>query len=210
MLSNNRLYGFSAIILMLLCIGFFYLSCKVRIEEQELVISDELLKLESEYSEMLEPIQSIKESDPEMYWFIVSWLKTNYGTPIWKDYGSEDWVEQAKQKGIDCSGFARVMQEEIFRKKIRGSSQGILDTYCERVSKKNIQKGDLLFFKAPFSKTYRIVHVGVYLQDNYFVHATSTRSASEGLGLNIESMQVDRWKDELVAVGRVENKYRLE
>ena len=64
--------------------------------------------------------------------------------------------------------------------------------------------GDLVFFRAPGSGTDRIVHVGVYLKDDYFVHATSTNSAAEGLGLKVDSLGDDRWGGNLVAVGRVE------
>jgi len=65
--------------------------------------------------------------------------------------------------------------------------------------------GDLVLFKAPGSETNRIVHVGVYLMDDHFVHATSTRSAAEGLGLNVNSLDENRRASTLVAAGRVKH-----
>ena len=163
----------------------------------------ENIDLESRYSDMLEPIISIKSERPEIYWFIVSWLNTNYRTPNWRGYGSKEWKAKTKKRGIDCSGFARVMEDEIFNKKIRGGSQGILDHYCKRKSKKNLEMGDLLFFRAPYAKNDRIVHVGVYLKDHYFVHATSTKSAATGYGLMINSLEEENWSKEFVCAGEI-------
>lgn len=168
-------------------------------------LTEDLAALETKHSEMLKPISSLKSTKPEMYSFIVSWLETNYKTPDWTNYGEETWQQEAKVKGIDCSGFARVMQDKIFNKKIAGGSQGLLDNYCNRVDRTESKMGDLVFFKAPFSETGRIVHVGVYLMDNYFVHATSTKSAAKGLGLKVDSLKDPRWDDEFVATGRIKD-----
>jgi cell wall-associated NlpC family hydrolase len=176
-------------------------------EQETPTLNDDLLALEAEYLDMLEPIASLKESKPTTYWFIVSWLKTNYRTPDWTNYGTENWQKTAKNRGIDCSGFARIMHDDIFSNKIAGGSQGLLDNYCNQVPKNEAKMGDLVFFKAPNSESNRIVHVGVYLMDTYFVHATSTRSAAKGLGLKVDSLVDQRWDDELVAYGRVKDEF---
>lgn len=167
-------------------------------------VSSELLQLEQYNQKLLSKIESLKVSDPEVYWFIVSWMNTNYRTPDWSDYeASNEWRIKTKKRGIDCSGFARVMQSELFNKKIRGGSQGILDTYCKRIDKNDLQMGDLLFFKAHGSTSRRINHVGIYLRDNIFVHATSPRSAAKGLGLNINSLNELFWIKDFVTAGRI-------
>jgi cell wall-associated NlpC family hydrolase len=166
-------------------------------------LAEDLAALKTKHSEMLEPISSLKSSNPKMYSFIISWLETNYKTPDWTNYGSENWQQETKVRGIDCSGFARVMQDKIFNKKIAGGSQGLLDNYCTRVPRNESKMGDLVFFKAYKSETEKIVHVGVYLMNNYFVHATSTDSAKKGLGLKIDSLKGNRWDEEFVATGRI-------
>lgn len=159
--------------------------------------------LEKDYEEMLSPIAHLSETHPDTYWFIVSWLGTAYSTPSWQGYDSEKWQDKTKRKGIDCSGFARVMQDIIYCKSIRGSSQQIYTRYCTPIKRKHIQMGDLVFFKAPHAKSERIVHVGVYLQDDVFVHATSARSAESGFGLSINTLLEPHWKEDLIAIGRV-------
>lgn len=181
-------------------------TTETNISEYKHLITKENLVLEKKYEEMLKPILSLKSEDPKTYWFIVSWLNTNYRTPNWKNYNSEEWKTKTKERGIDCSGFARVMQEEIFNRKIRGGSRGIYKNYCKPIGLDDLKKGDLLFFKAPYSKSQRIVHVGVYLMDSYFVHATSTKSASKGLGLMINSLQEENWSNEFAAAGSIKTK----
>ncbi len=173
--------------------------------ESKGVVCDELLGLESDYTEMLLPIMLLKKSEPKIYWFIVSWLNTAYGTPRWKGYYSEKWKEQTKRKGIDCSGFARVMLDQVFDKKVAGSSQGILNHYCHSIKLASLKLGDLVFFRAPYSSSNNIVHVGIYLMDDYFVHATSTKSAAKGLGLSVNSLKEENWKNEFISGGQIKN-----
>jgi hypothetical protein len=172
---------------------------------QEEIMSKELLSLEIEYTEMLAPISSLKRTHSEIYWFIVSWLRTAYRTPNWKGYYSDEWMVMAKQKGIDCSGFSRVMLDQIFDKKVSGGSQGLLNHYCTPIGMNSLTMGDLVFFRAPYAKSDRIVHVGVYLQDSYFVHATSTKSATKGLGLSVNSLNEKNWAKEFVTGGQVKD-----
>jgi cell wall-associated NlpC family hydrolase len=167
------------------------------------LVTEKDMVLEQSYKEMLQPIIDLKISNPNVYWFIVSWLNTNYNTPVWKGYGTKEWKEKTKRRGIDCSGFARVIQDKIFNKKIRGSSQGILDTYCKRKDTLSLEMGDLLFFRAPYGKNNKIAHVGVFLKERYFVHATSKKSASDGNGLMISSLDDENWKNEFVAAGEI-------
>ncbi|MEO1517746.1 MAG: NlpC/P60 family protein [Bacteroidota bacterium] len=166
-------------------------------------LSEDSLVMEQMYADMLEPIASLKSSDPNIYWFIVSWLNTAYKTPDWSGYGEPGWRQQAKRKGVDCSGFTRVMQDKIWNRKISGGSQGLLDHYCNRIDQSSLTMGDLVFFRAPYSENDRIVHVGIYLMDDFFVHATSTKSAEEGRGLMINSLQEENWAKEFVTGGTI-------
>lgn len=180
-------------------------SGKSRIYNPDFVMEDSLI-MEQVYIKMLEPISTYKKSHPEIYWFIVSWLNTKYGTPNWNNYSTGQWRINTKATGIDCSGFARVFEYEIFDQKINGSSQRLLDKYSNRVKSSELTLGDLVFFRQydPEAPT-RIVHVGVYLYDGYFVHATSTGSASKGKGLNISSLSENHWKIRFETGGKLKS-----
>ncbi|MCF8239214.1 MAG: C40 family peptidase [Saprospiraceae bacterium] len=167
-------------------------------------LTEDSLKMEAIYQDMLAPIASLKTSDPKTYWFIVSWLNTAYRTPNWRNYSNYPaWRLKTKKKGLDCSGFTRVMQDRIFGRRVRGGSQGILKTQCKPVKRSDLIKGDLVFFRAPHAKNDRIVHMGVYLMDGFFVHATSKKSASDGKGLMISSLDEVNWAAEYVTGGQI-------
>ncbi len=173
-------------------------------EYQAGVFADSLT-MEQTYAPMLAPIASLKTSDPKTYWFIVSWLNTAYKTPDWTGYENyEIWKAGRLKAGIDCSGFCRVMADRVFDKKIRGGSRGIYASQVDKISRNELQKGDLIFFTYPGSEDRtKIVHVGMYLMDDLFVHATSTRSASLGRGLSINSLNEKRWSGSYVGSGRI-------
>lgn len=167
------------------------------------VFADSLI-MERTYAPMLAPIASLKTSDPKTYWFIVSWLNTAYKTPDWTGYENyEKWKAQRLKAGIDCSGFCRVMADRVFNKKIRGSSRGIYASQVEKIGRNQLQKGDLVFFTLPGSTDRKIVHVGMYLIDDLFVHATSKNSAAKGRGLSINSLNEKRWDGSYVGSGRI-------
>ena len=92
----------------------------------------------------------------------------------------------------------------VIREEVSGS-QGLLDNYCTSIGLSSLEMGDLVFFIAPYSTTNKIVHVGVFVQDNYFVHATSTKSAAKGFGLAVNSLQEENWAKEFVSGGKVKD-----
>ena len=79
-------------------------------------------------------------------------------------------------KGVDCSGFTKVVYflngVHLNRNASHQARQGtevVVDPEF-----KNLKKGDLLFFgsKAASGKPERVVHVGIYLGDKLFIHSS--------------------------------------
>lgn len=95
----------------------------------------------------------------ELYRFIDSW----YAVPYL--YGGKT------KKGVDCSGFSTALYRDVYKKQLAGSA-ATLYTKCKPVKQKDLEEGDLVFFKIGSDK---ISHVGVYLQNSHFVHASTKR-----------------------------------
>ncbi len=76
--------------------------------------------------------------------------------------------------GFDCSGFVQKVYQEAFNIKIPRTTRKQI-SIGKKVSKKNYQLGDLLFFK-PSKKYY---HVGIYVGDNSFIHSASSSGVSK-------------------------------
>ena len=89
--------------------------------------------------------------------FISEWLGTPY------KYGG------LSKRGVDCSGFVYLLMLHVYNKKIPRISQ---NQYRKgrKIMRSRLQKGDLVFFKRVRSRG--IDHVGVYLGDNSFAHAS--------------------------------------
>ena len=73
------------------------------------------------------------------------------------------------RKGIDCSAFVRAIYKKQGKNLPRTSYQQA--SSGKHVDKKNLKKGDLVFFKGTYKRG--ISHVGIYLGNDKFIHASS-------------------------------------
>jgi murein DD-endopeptidase / murein LD-carboxypeptidase len=105
------------------------------------------------YSRSL-PIDSA--ADPYLYYKVYEWIGTKY------KYAGET------KKGIDCSGFVSEMYREVYCIMLSGGSRDIFPVTTP-VEKSELKEGDLLFFRI---KKGQISHVGIYLGNNKFAHAS--------------------------------------
>jgi len=75
----------------------------------------------------------------------------------------------ASSKSTDCSGFTL----QVFKKhgtKLPRTSR-MQASVGKHVDKKNLQPGDLVFFSS--KNTRNVAHVGIYIGQNKFIHASS-------------------------------------
>jgi cell wall-associated NlpC family hydrolase len=126
-------------------------------------------------------VEEFKNSNTRLFDFIEDW----YGTPYRFGGSSKD--------GIDCSAFAGNLIATVFGV---GLPRMAKDQYkvCRRVSKTEMEEGDLVFFH---TTRKGISHVGVYLGNNKFVHA------SLNYGVTISDLGDGYYARKLVAAGRV-------
>ncbi len=74
------------------------------------------------------------------------------------------------RKAVDCSGFTNLIYKNVFNQQLDRVSTTIAKNLKESVSKEDLMPGDMVFFST-FKKKY-INHVGVYLGDGKFIHAS--------------------------------------
>lgn len=98
-------------------------------------------------------------SNIKLYRFIDEWYAVPY------KYGGK------AKTGVDCSGFTSILLRDVYEINLTGSANSMYEA-CESVSEKNLKEGDLVFFKINSNK---VSHVGVYLQNRRFVHASTKR-----------------------------------
>jgi lipoprotein Spr len=96
--------------------------------------------------------------NPILYATVVEWLGTRYR------YGGRT------KNGIDCSDFTSILYKNAYNIDLAGSAGDIFKKSMP-ISKSELKEGDMVFFK--IRRRRRISHVGVYLGDNKFAHATT-------------------------------------
>ncbi len=94
---------------------------------------------------------------------LLQFLEQWYGVPY--HYGGNS------KEGIDCSAFVSLLLSSVYN--VNQLPRISADQYraTQRVPKKDLKEGDLVFFHT-LGKGHRVTHVGVYLYNNRFVHAS--------------------------------------
>ena len=79
------------------------------------------------------------------------------------------------QKGIDCSFLAYTIYKTVYYKTLERNSAAILKKNCKRISRKKLKEGDLVFFNTSGKSKLHVNHVGIYLKDHKFLHASTSK-----------------------------------
>lgn len=74
---------------------------------------------------------------------------------------------------FDCSGFTQYIYKKAYGKNIPRVSYEQAK-FGEKVNRENLQPGDLVFFDT--MNKGRVSHVGIYIGNNKFIHAASSKS----------------------------------
>ncbi len=78
------------------------------------------------------------------------------------------------KRGVDCSGLTRNIYRKVYHKQLERNSDEQRKENCRKVRKGKLEEGDLVFFHNGRNKR-RATHVGIYLKNNRFVHASSSQ-----------------------------------
>lgn len=112
----------------------------------------------------------------------------------------EDWwgvphrMGGTSKKGVDCSGLMCVIYQDLYNNPLQ--SRRAQDIYAEVdpvLDPDDLQVGDMVFFKVG---GVRIDHVGFYLGDGDFAHASSSR------GVMVSNLSENYWQQRYFRGGR--------
>jgi cell wall-associated NlpC family hydrolase len=144
------------------------------------VTKSEAKELREKYANML-GVSKKEINNYNLYSFIDEWYGTSY------HMGGLD------KSGIDCSGFTMKLYQAVFAVALAHSS-GDMYANSKRIKKGgDIEQGDLVFFK---TRGKAISHVGVYLMNDYFVHASTSQ------GVVISSLKEEYWQKHFVGAAK--------
>lgn len=110
------------------------------------------------------PLDHKNEADDKnipLYVQCASWIGTKYR------YGGNT------KKGIDCSGMVKNIYSTVYNMTISRSTKTQFSE-SKKISKNKAVPGDLIFFSTNKKKNSP-THVGIYLKDDKFIHASSSK-----------------------------------
>jgi lipoprotein Spr len=127
---------------------------------------------------------TVEEMDNER---LLSYIDEWYGTRY--RYGG------IAKDGIDCSAFASSLIAAVYG--INNLPRMAKDQYnvSRKVNRNELQEGDLVFFHT-MGRRKSVTHVGVYLRNNRFIHASV-------LGVIISSLDEVYYAQHFIGAGRV-------
>jgi lipoprotein Spr len=93
-----------------------------------------------------------------------------------KWYGTQYCFGGSTDSCIDCSSFTQVILRDVYSVKIPRNAQQQFDA-CTKIEVENLKEGDLVFFNT-VSASMIITHVGVFVCNNKFVHASTSKGVT--------------------------------
>lgn len=101
------------------------------------------------------------------------------------------------KQGIDCSGFVYQLFSAVYGLALPRSSRD-QEQFAKQIGTNDMQEGDLVFFNTRNSRRYKgVSHVGVYLHNNKFVHASTS------MGVIISDLKESYWQKHYVGSRRM-------
>lgn len=121
----------------------------------------------------------------QLYLVSASWLGTSY------KYGG------MSSAGVDCSGLTNIIVKKVYGKSLNRSSADIYAANVTKISKSSIKEGDLVFFRTDGRRSKTPNHVGVYLNNDKFIHASTSK------GVIVSSMTQQYYVTNYIGAGRL-------
>ena len=147
--------------------------------ETKMAAIEKLNELQIKYAMMINvDLESL--NNLSLLSFIDDWFGTRY------KYGG------STKRGIDCSALTGSLLMAVYGFAIPRTARQQYDA-SEKIKREDLKEGDLVFFNT----TGGVSHVGLYLDNDYFVHASSSQ------GVTITSLNDPYFAKRFIGAGRI-------
>lgn len=195
---TNNIFWFKSLFTLKLVIASVFLlflasSCRHHREVAEAkqgmdydsrVVKDKAVAPVSDLSYLSESLGFKPPDDANLVllWEITAWLGTPYR------YGGKS------KSGVDCSGFVLSIFRDVYNLELMRRSIDMAQNSRKIRDPGRLREGDLVFFRI---RSRNISHVGIYLGEGRFVHASSSR------GVIINNLNESYYSERFAFGGRV-------
>lgn len=118
------------------------------------------IELQKKYAQLVD-VSINQISNLKLYRFIEEWMGVPYK------------IGGMSKSGVDCSAFAFNLYKTIYDYSLPRTSMDQYKAIKQFRRRKHLKEGDLLFFATSGGR--RISHVGIYLDNDRFINATTSR-----------------------------------
>ena len=152
-------------------------------------------------------LSSCRTSAPNLNYKALAKASIQLGVDIDLNDNHKLYVEAAKwigtpyrtggtsKRGTDCSGLVCQLYRSVYRTKLPRTTQELRNK-SRKIGKRQLQEGDLVFFSSPRSRK-KTAHVGIYLKEGKFIHASSSQ------GVIVSRLNEEYYTKYWLAGGRV-------
>jgi hypothetical protein len=135
-----------------------------------------------------------KQCNEELESLCIDELKPGFKNTICEWIGTPYNYSGDSKEGIDCSGFVAAFFKKVYNISLGDCSRDIYATDVVPLKKNSLIPSDLVFFRI---QKKSISHVGIYLGNNKFVHATTKQ------GVIISDLNEPYYRKYFYKAGRV-------
>lgn len=129
-------------------------------------------------------VEITKKDNIKLYKSVSSWVGVKYR------------LGGTTKKGVDCSGFAGAIYKDVYGTSLKRTVDDIYGN-CKRIRRGKLKEGDLVFFRTDEKRKKKPNHVGIYLKNGKFVHASTSK------GVEVNSLDNVFYKKAFIKGGRV-------
>ena len=109
------------------------------------------------------------------------------------------WLDESHQgdskRGTDCSGLVYQVYRKVYRTQVPRNTED-LKKESNKVAKRNLREGDLVFFTSSRSKK-KVAHVGIYLKNGKFIHSSTSK------GVIVSNLNESYYTKHWISGGRI-------
>lgn len=129
-------------------------------------------------------LSSCRTSAPRVNYKALARASVRLGVDIGMEDNHKLYIEAAEwigvpyrpgsdtKRGTDCSGLTSQVYKKVYHTKLSRSTNEQKEE-SSKVARRNLREGDLVFFSSNRSKR-KVAHVGIYLKEGKFVHASTS------------------------------------
>ena len=140
-------------------------------------------------------LSSCRTSAPRLDYQALARASILLGVDINMEDNHKLYLEAADWIGVPYSGLVYQVYRKVYRTQVPRNTED-LKKESNKVAKRNLREGDLVFFTSSRSKN-KVAHVGIYLKNGKFIHSSTSK------GVIVSNLNENYYTKHWISGGRI-------